>query len=198
MKSKLKIILPVTGVVLVVALIIGVVLYKKATAIPDVYVSDLVYGFEWGTGKEGVELTMLEKGYTYKKTAASNFLCYEFEDYQGIEGANGNVVFRFDDDKKLTMVLWNFKTSKGADEKSLKKLIKGCEKDFDKCLEQSVDMMLFADDNSLNEYNMYWWNEKSLVNMFYSKDGWLAICYDDIRCQEELIEELEMAQQKLK
>lgn len=125
-KKKFRIIIPL-AIVAVIA--VATVLYftKTREQVLDIGVAEMHFGLQWGMSRESAEQIMNENRYL-PKAGTGRAVFYALEDFQEIEGANGSVALFFDENLKLTDIVFYFEAESAGGEcedKLINELYKG-------------------------------------------------------------------------
>ena len=188
-KSTLKKIIPIMCVVAVT--LCSCSLTKKKEDVLKVKVAETVYGIEWGSSMEEVKSKMTKEGLEEKSVPESyvdEMCAYIDDDYNGIKGADANIMYLFNDEGKLTSATFYFKTSEGTDAKVLDKLKQAYDKAFDEILYKRKDL---SDTDASNDFLIYWLGVDSIVSISGDDGESFMIVYYDKASQPKMVEELE-------
>lgn len=132
--------------------------------------------------EEGLEEKSMPEG------VADTVCAYIVNDYNGTKGANGKIMYMFDDKGKLTTISVKLSKDDGTYAKLLDKLKKSYDKEFDEILFKRKD---FSDSYSTGDYLIYWLGIDSIVSISADNGKSFSISYTDKESEPELVEELE-------
>lgn len=188
-KSTFKKIIPIFCVVAVALCSCGS--SKKKEELPKVEAAETVYGIEWGSSMEEVKGKMAEEGLEEKsmpESVADTVCAYIVNDYNGTKGANGKIMYMFDEKGKLTTISVKLSEDDGTDAKLVDNLKKSYDKAFNEILFKRKD---FSDSNSTSDYLIYWLGMDSIVSISGDNGKSLSISYTDKASEPELVAGLE-------
>jgi len=188
MSSKSKpIIIMAIAILLLVVGFSAISMYNYRN-VPEVEISESPFGIQWGADKESVESTMAAQGYQIKNTDAETpyRLVYILKDYQGLTGANGCVIFTFDETFKVTEVLLQFTTPDYANGLCNAEDINNLYKGFYKSLNKKYEKMPY---NALEGYE-YWKGENLFTTMYYESSMAVVVLYTQNDTIAERAEEM--------
>lgn len=202
MKKVAKILVSVAVLCVVV---VAAVWFVREKSMP-IKAEEVIANLEWGMSCQEAKLAMAREGYTkseYHEVAQTSILEYQIRDYQGIEGANCELLLFFDEDK-LSEGYYSFRTESAYFEEgencySSEEMVDKLQVMFAKRYESSYNDSISEEyhEDRLPEdpdYGRYFVGDKSLVFVIRRSSSRLDVLFQDLSSPEmkEYIEALKI------
>lgn len=166
---------------------------------PDLEVTECPHNVAWGTNRQDAKVLFdAIPGYTQvtspnKVEDEMHVWIYHVDDYLGIEGLDGSVTFKFNDNEEFEWAYYKFSVSgtgngnsQIADPKALKSLKNGLVRAHNELFYDSAADIL--SDGMETDYSRYWLGRESYSYLAYWENEGIQLRYEDKEAFPEMMQ----------
>ena len=171
MRNKLKIIIPITLVVIIAAIAAGIFLFVGKDK-NNIEVSELQFGLEWGTDRAEVEKKLNEAGCEKENVLKDESglknppLFYKINDFAGIEEADVRAMIMFDDGKLTTICyVANIKDEIEGTTGLSEDVVSDIKEKYEDALNDTFGKSISGEEMGYEEDSRYWMTDKTIISV---------------------------------